>query len=228
MNKKTVKVTVVSWKISWTILCALSLVILVGSSLTSSARALVSADPGYTILKLQIVKLEDSEPIPTSSFLLTDEAVHLHFEIDWQSLDDCERTHFTQKLYDPDGSVSEKSLSFYTEILGQGYAMESGDLLLFNITGTTKLGTWHVEWYDSDTLVLVGEAGMAVIPEFPNTFILAIFLTVVVAVAVFLRRRMGRNPKTPHSPVSVSHQLGRATRNTKLNCWKSNDWLEKR
>jgi hypothetical protein len=207
MNKKTVKVTVGSWKISWTILCALSLAILVGTSLTSSARALTSVDPGYTILNLQIVKLEDSEPIPTSSFLLTDEAVYLHFEIDWQSLDDCERTHFTQKLYSPDGNVSEKSLSFYTEILGQGYAMESGNLLLFNITSMTELGSWSVEWYDSDTLVLVGEAGMAVIPEFPNSFILVIFLTAVAGVAMFLGRKIRRNPTTSHSPVSVSHAL---------------------
>lgn len=206
MNKRNVKVTVFSWKISRIILCALSLTVLVGSCLVSSAGASVGA-PGYTILNLQIVKMEGSEPVPTSSFLLTDEAVHLHFEIDWESVDECESTHFTQKLYDPNGGVSEKSLYFYTDVLGQGYAMESGNLLLFNITDTIKLGAWHVEWYDSDTLALVGEAGMAVIPEFPNTFILAIFLAAVVVVAVFLRRRMGRNPKTPHSPVSVSHEL---------------------
>lgn len=189
MNRKNVKMTIARAKVSRTIFYALSLTILVGSSLTSSYRALASADPGYTILNLQIVKLEDSEPIPISSFLLTDEAVYLHFEIDWQSLDDCERTHFTQKLYDPDGNVSEKSLSFYTEILGQGYAMESGNLLVFNITSTTKLGTWRVEWYDQDTLLSVWEAGLTVIPEFPNAFILAMFLAAATGVTVFLRRR---------------------------------------
>lgn len=176
-------------------LYALSLVAIVGSFLISSAGASASA-PGYTILSLGIVKMEDSQPIPTTSFQLTDKAVYLHFEIDWESIDECENAHFIQKLRDPDGGVSEKSLSFYTEVMGQGYAMESGNLLLFNITDTTKLGDWHVEWYDSDTQVLVGEAGMAVIPEFPNAFILAIFLAAVTTVAVFLKRRIAINPKT--------------------------------
>jgi len=196
MNKNIVQVAVVGGKISKTILYALLLTIFVGSSFASGAQGLANSDPGYTILTYQIVKLEDTEPIPTSSFLLTDEAVYLHFEIDWQSVDDCKRTLFTQKLYDPDGNVSEKSLSFYTEILGQGYAMESGNLLLFNITSTTKLGTWRVEWYDADTLLLVEEAGMVVIPEFPNAFVFAIILTAVTGVTVFLRRRLRRNPIT--------------------------------
>lgn len=186
----------VGGKISKTILCALLLAIFVGSSFASGAQALVSSDPGYSILSYQIAKLKDTEPIPTSSFLLTDEAVYLHFEINWQSVDDCKGTLFTQKLYDPDGNVSEKSLYFYTEILGQGYAMESGNLLLFNITSTIKLGTWRVEWYDADTLLLVGEAGIAVIPEFPNAFVFAIFLIAVTGVTVFLRRRIRRNPIT--------------------------------
>jgi hypothetical protein len=196
MNKKIVQVAVISGKISKTILCALLLMIFVGSSFAFSVQALADSDPGYTIVNYQIVKLEDTEPIPTSSFLMTDEAVYLHFEINWQSVDDCQRTLFTQKLYDPDGNVSEKSLSFYTEILGQGYAMNSGNLLLFNITSTTKLGTWRVEWYDADTLLLIEEAGMAVIPEFPNAFVLAIFLAVVTGATLFLRLRIRRNPKT--------------------------------
>jgi hypothetical protein len=187
---------VISGKISKTILFALLLMIFVGSSFAFSVQALADSDPGYTIVNYQIVKLEDTEPIPTSSFLMTDEAVYLHFEINWQSVDDCQRTLFTQKLYDPDGNVSEKSLSFYTEILGQGYAMNSGNLLLFNITSTTKLGTWRVEWYDADTLLLIEEAGMAVIPEFPNAFVLAIFLAVVTGATLFLRLRIRRNPKT--------------------------------
>jgi hypothetical protein len=196
MNKKILQVAVISGKISKTILFALLLMIFVGSSFAFSVQALADSDPGYTIVKYQIVKLEDTEPIPTSSFLMTDEAVYLHFEINWQSVADCQRTLFTQKLYDPDGNVSEKSLSFYTEILGQGYAMNSGNLLLFNITSTTKLGTWRVEWYDADTLLLIEEAGMAVIPEFPNAFVLAIFLAVVTGATLFLRLRIRRNPKT--------------------------------
>jgi hypothetical protein len=202
MNKKIVQAAAVGGKISKTIPCALLLMIFVGSSFASSVQVLADSDHGYTILKWEIVKLEDSEPIPTSSFLLTDEAVYLHFEFNWQSVDDCKGTLFTQKLYEPDGNVSEKSLSFYTEILGQGYAMNSGNLLLFNITDTTELGTWRVEWYDADTLLLVGEAGVAVIPEFPNTFVLAIFLTVVTGAAVFLRRRIRRNPKTRNFTVT--------------------------
>lgn len=205
MKKKIVQIAAVCGKISKTILCALLLAIFVGSTFAYSIQALSDSNPGYTIIKYQIVKLVDTEPVPTSSFLLTDEAVYIHFEINWRSVDDCKRTLFTQKLYDPDSNVSEKSLSFYTEILGQGYAMGNGNLLLFNITNTTKLGTWRVEWYDADTLLLIQEAGMSIIPEFPNTFIFAIFLTAVTSVAMFMRRRTRRNP-FGKSKLSVSDE----------------------
>ncbi|MDH5795509.1 MAG: DNRLRE domain-containing protein, partial [Candidatus Bathyarchaeota archaeon] len=117
--------------------------------------------PGYTILAHKIAKIEGDTTTPTNRFLPTDKAVYLYFEIDWRSVEDCEKTRFTQKLYDPGGLMSEKSLSFYIEILGAGQAMRSGSLLLFNITDASKVGTWRVEWYEGDKLLFTEKFDIA-------------------------------------------------------------------
>ena len=110
----------------------------------------VTTGPGYTVLTHKIAKTEGDTMIPTNRFLPSDRAAYLYFEVDWRSVEDCEKTRFTQRLFDPEGLMSETSLSLYIEILGAGQAMRSGNLLLFNITDTTKPGTWRVEWYEGD------------------------------------------------------------------------------
>jgi len=128
-----------------------------GAEITTTAPATqttpATTAPGYTILAHKIAKIEGDTMTPTNRFLPNDKAVYLHFEIDWRSVEDCEKTRFTTKLYNPDGLMSETSLSLYIEVLGAGQAMRSGNLLLFNITDTTKLGTWRVEWYEGDKLL---------------------------------------------------------------------------
>jgi len=90
-----------------------------------------TAQEPYTIRTHDIVKMEGKNTVPTRRFLPADKAVYLFFEVDWRSVEDCEKTTITQKVYDPDGTITEqKKLPFYMEILGSGQALKSGAILL--------------------------------------------------------------------------------------------------